>query len=462
MADTKKIKVSFHGGAGGVTGSNFLVETIGEKKETRVLFDCGLYQGGKMFDPANREPFPYDPASIDALILSHPHLDHTGRIPKLVKEGFRGRIISSVPAKEIAEAMMTDSMGVLQKEAHADKQEPLYAEDDVLRAMVLWEVHKYHEKFSVGAFEFQLKDAGHVLGSSIIELSYGEKKLAYTGDLGNTPSPLLPDTEFVTDAQYLMIESVYGDRNHEHRSERKSMLEDVIEDTINKGGTLMIPAFSLERTQELLYELKEMTEGGRIPKVPIFLDSPLAIKVTAIYQKYAGYYKEEVWQKLHLGEDLFSFQGLVPTLTTEESKSINDVLPPKIIIAGSGMSNGGRIVHHEERYLPDPKNTLLLMGYQAPGTLGRILQDGTPRVTIHGRQVPVRARVTTISGYSAHKDSDSLIDFVHRGADQLEHVFVVLGEPKSSLFLVQKIRDSIGLDATAPRVGEFVELRMSN
>ena len=460
MATGKKLKVYFYGGAGGVTGSNFLVETVGEEKQTRVLFDCGLYQGGKMLDPQNLEKFPYDPASIDALILSHPHLDHTGRIPKLVKDGFRGRIISSHPARELAEAMMNDSMGVLEKQARSEGRDPLYSKEDVAQAMTLWESYKYHEDFSVGAFKFQLKDAGHVLGSSIVELSYGSKKFAYTGDLGNTPSPLLPDTEFVTDAHYIMIESVYGDRNHEHRSERKSMLEDVIEETINKKGVLMIPAFSLERTQELLYELKEMTENGRIPRVPIFLDSPLAIQVTAIYQKYAAYYKDEVWQKLHLGEDLFSFQGLVPTLTTDESKAIRTVPAPKIIIAGSGMSNGGRIVHHEEFYLPDPKNTLLLMGYQAPGTLGRIIQDGATTVTIHGQQIPIRARVTTISGYSAHKDSDSLLDFIHRGADTLERVFVVLGEPKSALFLVQKIRDNIGLDATAPSVGESMVLDM--
>lgn len=458
MADAKRIKVTFCGGAGGVTGSNFLLETLDEAKPTKILFDCGLYQGSKVFDPKNREPFPYDVKAIDAIILSHPHLDHTGRIPKLVRDGFRGRIISTPPAKELAEVMLMDSMGVLQKDAQADGVPPIYEEDDISRSMVLWETYRYHEVFSVGSFRLSLKDAGHVLGSCIIELSYGDKKLAYTGDLGNTPSPLLPDTEFVKDAHYLMVESVYGDRNHEHRSERKNMLEDVIEDTINKGGTLMIPAFSLERTQELLFELKEMTEGGRIPKVPIFLDSPLAIKVTAIYQKYVSYYKDEVWRNLHLGEDAFSFKGLVPTLSTEESKAIRDVKPPKIIIAGSGMSNGGRIVHHEKHYLSDPKNTLLLMGYQAPGTLGRIIQDGAPEVSIHGEHVPVRARVTTISGYSAHKDCDSLIDFVHQGADMFEHVFVVLGEPKSSLFLVQKIRDALGIEATAPEVGESVTL----
>lgn len=456
----KQIRVRFLGGTGGVTGSNFLIETIGEEKPTRVLFDCGLYQSGRMFDPQNREPFGYDPALIDAVIVSHPHLDHTGRLPKLVKEGFRGRIISTLPTKELAEVMLTDSLGVLQKEAQQHGEEPMYDEGDIARMMILWEKYRYHDEFSVGPFRFTMKDAGHVLGSAIIELSYGSKKLAYTGDLGNTPSPLLPDTEFLTDVNYLMVESVYGDRNHEHRNERKALLEDVIEDTIHRGGTLVIPAFSLERTQELLYEIKEMAENGRIPRVPVFLDSPLAIKVTAIYQKFASYFKDEVWSRLHLGEDLFSFKGLVPTLNSDESKAIKGVNPPKIIIAGSGMSNGGRVVHHEKNYLPDPKNTLLILGYQAPGTLGRAIQDNLKTVTIFGEHVPVKAQVTTISGYSAHKDSDSLLDFVHHSADALEKVFVVLGEPKASLFLVQRIRDYLGISATAPEAGTEVILPM--
>ena len=456
----KRIKITFCGGTGGVTGSNFLLETLDEEKPTRVLFDCGLYQSGRMFDPKNREQFPYDPKTIDAVIVSHPHIDHTGRLPLLVKRGFRGRIISTPPTKELGEVMVTDSMGVLEKESHTHKEEPLYNKEDIEEAVRLWETYRYHDQFSVGPFRFELKDAGHVLGSAMAELSYGSKKLVYTGDLGNTPSPLLPDTEYITDANYILIESVYGDRNHEHRTERKTILEDVIEDTVQRGGTLVIPAFSLERTQELLFEMKDMMERGRIPRVPVFLDSPLAIHLTAIYQKYAGYFKDEVWSRLHLGEDLFSFMGLVPTLATEESKHIVDVKPPKIVIAGSGMSNGGRVVHHEQHYLPDPKNTILIMGYQAPGTLGRAIQEKAKTVTIYGEKVPVNAQVVTISGYSAHKDSDALLDFIHHGADTFEKVFVVLGEPKSSLFLVQRIRDYLGLEASAPLVNDQVTLSM--
>jgi len=257
-----------------------------------------------------------------------------------------------------------------------------------------------------------------------------------------------------------MIESVYGDRNHEDKTERKEILEDVIEETVNKGGVLLIPTFSLERTQEVLYEIKDMREKGRIPKVPVFLDSPLAIEVTKVYEKYASYYNEKVRKEYHFGRDMFQFYGLYLTPSSDDSKGILRVKGPKIIIAGSGMSNGGRIVHHERAYLPDQTTTLLIMGYQAPGTLGRQIYDGAKLVKIMGHEVQVNARIAKISGYSAHKDSDGLIDFVHHSADSLEKVFVVLGEPKSSAFLTQKLRDNLGVFATTPQAGDTVELTM--
>lgn len=456
----KKLKVTFHGGTASVTGANFLIETVGEVKETKILLDCGLFQGSRVFDVRNREAFPYDLASLDALIVSHPHLDHTGRIPRLVKEGFRGRIISTPPTAELAYVMLLDSMGVLLKESQHDNMPPLYEESDVERTFLHWEKFRYHEPFNIGPLSVQFKDAGHVLGSAIIEISYGGKKFVYTGDLGNTPAPLLPDTESVEGSSFLMIESVYGDRNHEHREERKIILEDIIEETIQRGGVLLMPTFSLERTQEVLFEIKEMRDNGRIPKVPVFLDSPLAIKVTDIYRRYSQYYKSEVRGKFDLGEDLFDFMGLHPTLTTEQSKAISAHEGPKIIIAGSGMMNGGRILHHAKRYLAGPKNTLLIMGYQAPGTLGRIIQDGAPSVTIHGVEVPVRAKVLTIGGYSAHKDSQSLVEYVHEASVTLEHVFVVLGELRSASYLAQRLRDFVGIEASVPEVGTSVVLDM--
>ena len=462
MQDEKNsLKLIFHGGAETVTGVNFLLETPDEKP-TRVLFDCGLLQGEKVGEERNAMPFQYDPTTIDALFISHAHIDHTGRIPKLVKDGFRGTIYSTPPTKEVARLLLLDSIGILSKEAHAAGLEPLYDEHDVEHAMELWKTLDYHQSENVGSLTFRLLDAGHVLGSSMIECAYKKTKLVYSGDLGNSPAPFLRDTEKLPDdVDYLLVESVYGDRNHEHREERKAILEDVIEETMHQGGTLVIPAFSFERTQELLFEVKGMVEASRIPLVPVYLDSPLAINVTTVYEKYLSYYKDLPHMTHYAGDTPFAFPQLHKTLTTDQSKAIAHVRGPKIVIAGSGMSNGGRIVHHEKLYLPDPKNTLLILGYQAVGTLGRLIQEGMKKIRIFGEEVPVRARVVTIGGYSAHKDSDHLLAFVEDAADSVKRVYVVLGEPKSSLFLTQKIRDFLGLDARVPSPGQVVYLPLN-
>ncbi len=450
----KRLQVTFFGGTGEVTGSNFLVETLDEQHNVRVLIDCGLFQGSKVGEAKNREPFPFEPASVDYLFVTHAHIDHTGRIPKLVKDGFEGKIISTLPTHDLAEVMLLDSMGVLTKEAEQEGQMPLYNENDVTKAMTFWKGVEYHEEVAVGTLRFRFLDAGHTLGSSMIEISYGAKKIVFTGDLGNSPAPLLRSAEVLKDVNFLVMESVYGDRNHEHRDERKQLLEDVIEETMKKQGVLMIPAFSLERTQELLYEIEGMMEQERIPLVPVFVDSPLAIKVTDIYKKYERYFNREVDVGVKGGNEIFQFPQLHFTMTTEESKGIKEFLPPKIIMAGSGMSNGGRILHHEKLYLPDPNSTLLLAGYQSAGTLGRRLQDGEKLVKIHGEYVQVAARVAQIHGYSGHMDSEHLLEFAATSVDSLEHVFVTMGEPKSALFLTQRLRDYLGIDATVPTAGE--------
>ncbi|MES2953632.1 MAG: MBL fold metallo-hydrolase [Patescibacteria group bacterium] len=455
--ENNSVKVTFHGGAGSVTGVNILVQFPGPKGP-RILLDCGLVQGSKIGDKQNHEPFAYDMGSIDALFISHAHIDHTGRIPKLVKDGYRGPIYSTPPTKDIAHYLLLDSVGILTKEARAEGKQPLYEEKDVEPAMSQWKTVEYHQKVQFGELSVELLDAGHVLGSSMIEMTFRGKKFVFTGDLGNSPAPFLRDTEDLSSPDYLFIESVYGDRNHEHRDDRRTKLEDVIEETAHRKGTLVVPAFSFERTQELLFEVKNMIEQSRIPLIPVYLDSPLAIHVTDVYNKYLSYYKEKSQQSHLMGDTMFGFPQLHPTLSTEESKSIAEKAGPKIVIAGSGMSNGGRILHHEKKYLPDPNNTLLMLGYQAPGTMGRLLQEGIKNVRIFGDEVPVRARVVSITGYSAHKDSDHLLEFVERSADSLKKVFVVLGEPKSSLFLVQKIRDNLGVNAVMPHAGETVEL----
>ncbi len=448
-----KFKVTFYGGTESVTGANFLIED-GENG-LKILVDCGFFQGSRIGDDKNREQFPYDPAEIDFLFITHAHIDHIGRIPKLVRDGFKGKIYSTTPTKQISGIMLMDSMGILAKEARHDKKPVIYEEKDVQDALKLWEEVSYYESTKLeNNINVTFKDAGHILGSAMISFERGDKKVVFTGDLGNSPTPLLKNTDVIKDANYIIMESVYGDRNHEKREQRKQMLEDVIEDTIKKGGALIIPAFSLERTQDLLFEMNDLIEHGRVPSVPVFLDSPLAIKVTKIYKNSNSYFNTNATDVIKSGDDIFNFPNLEFTLKTEESKKIKDIPNPKIIIAGSGMSNGGRVVHHERQYLPDPKSTLLIIGYQAPGTLGRIIEDGAKTVKIFGDSIPVRASIRKISGYSAHKDSDSLLDFVGDDVDSAEKIFVVMGELKSATFLVQKIRDYFGIDAVAPRKGD--------
>ncbi len=453
MNDTN-LKITFCSGAGTVTGSNFLLEGNGKK----FLIDCGLIQGEKLADDMNWKPFSYNASEIDILFITHGHIDHIGRIPKLISEGFKGRIVSTIPTKEITEVMLADTNHLLSRDT-VNGLDKIYTEENAKRAMELWETLEYHQVLNVDhGFQFSFKDAGHILGSGMLEIIYNGKKIVFTGDLGNSPSPLIPDTEIINDADYLIMESVYGDRNHENRDERKQKLAQVIQDNFKRKGTLIIPTFSLERTQELLYEMDTLVEGERIPKMPVFLDSPLAIKLTKVYTKYEKYFNETAKKIIATGNKLFEFPGLRQTLETEESKAILHIPNPKIIIAGSGMSNGGRIIHHEKNYLPDKNNTILLTGYQSLGTLGRSIQEGLKTLHIQGEEIPLRAHVETISGYSGHKDSDHLVEFVQNTADTVKKVFIVMGEPKSSLFLAQKLRDNLGVDTYTPEAGEQVVL----
>ena len=466
--ELKEISVTFWGGVGTVTGANFLLEAndldaplplgSGASKSAKILVDCGMFQGPKVADDPNYHPFPYNPAEIKTLFITHAHLDHIGRIPKLVHEGFRGIIYSTAPTKEIAALSLKDSLGVLTKGNRETGRPPLYDQKDIELTMSLWRTLEYHQEITIGDFIIRPLDAGHVLGSAMYEFNFCGKKLVFTGDLGNSPAPLLPDAEVVKDANYLVIESVYGDRNHEDRSARREKLEDAIENTMKNGGTLVIPAFSIERTQEMLYEIERMMEESRIPLVPVFIDSPLAINITKIYKKYDRYLNQSAESTIHGTGGIFAFPQLHQTITTEESKGILSFPGKKIIIAGSGMSNGDRVIHHEKHYLPDTRNALLLVGYQAAGSLGRQILDGAHSVRILGEEVPVRAKIINISGYSAHRDSQGLMDFIYGTSDSLEKVFVTMGEPKASLFLVQKIRDYLGLEAVAPKLGETITI----
>lgn len=458
------MKVTFETGAGTVTGANFLLEIAGK----RVLVDCGLEQGSEEATAANRLPFAYDPASIDMLFITHAHLDHVGRIPKLVRDGFTGPIYSTLQTMELGALILDDAVGLLAREAKGHGYEPLYEERDVSMTKSLWKAIPYHEEISfnggpmAGGFSLYLRDAGHILGSSMFRFTCVEdgktKNIVFTGDLGNTPTPILRDTESIDGAQYVVMESVYGDRNHEPKGARQGKLEAVIKDTFARGGTLVIPTFSIERTQVILFEINELIESGKIESVPVFVDSPLAIKVTGVYQASTELFNPAARARIAGGDDIFHFPKLSYTMSGEDSRAIDYARSPKIIIAGSGMSMGGRITHHEMLYLPDPASTVLLVGYQPVGTLGRHILDGEKKLRINGETIKVKAKIESILGYSAHKDSDGLVNFVSTAGPSLKRVFVAMGEPKAETFLAQRLRNELGVDAVCAEQGTEYEL----
>lgn len=451
-------KLTFYGGVGMVTGANFLLEVAGLK----VLVDCGLVQGHRFAENINRAEFLYNPSEIDFLLVTHGHTDHIGRIPKLVKDGFQGEIWSNSETKDLSEILLADTAKILASEAQDDGVLPLYEAKDIPPALALWQTVPYHTKKDLkNGVSFYLKDAGHILGSTMIEITVNNKKIVFTGDLGNSPSVLLKDTESISEADYLVMESVYGDRNHQPKEERRRKLKQVIMDVIKHNHTLIIPAFSLERTQMIIYEMNEMFENGEIKQqIPVFIDSPMAAKVTEVYKKYPQDFNDKIQADIRSGDDIFSFPGLKFTVQASESVAIKKISNPKIIIAGSGMSVGGRVILHEKHYVSNPQTTIMFVGYQSAGSLGRQLQDGAKTVRIFGETKKVKAQIESISGYSSHKDSDNLLNFVADIAEtsKLKKVFVVMGEPKSALFLVQKIRDNLGVNAVNPAYAETVEL----
>lgn len=461
-----KVKIKFAGGALSPTGSNFIL-SYGDKN---IMIDCGLFQGSKMINDNNFDPFDYDVKSIDILFVTHAHLDHVGRIPKLVRNGFRGVIMSTAATRDIAELIMMDSINLIQKERSYEKNHNLkddeifFEEKDVLQSLMLWRTLDYHEpifiKTSLGNIEVEYYNSGHILGSAMVNFKINNKNIMFTGDLGNSPSPLLPDTDKIENINYLVMESVYGDRNHEDKSFRVQKFKKIVKDAIKRQGVLMIPAFSIERTQEMLYYLNEMVENKEIKEIPVYLDSPLAIHITEIYKKYKNLLKEDVAEQIKNGDDIFKFPKFVATLNKDDSIAIKNTPNPKIIIAGSGMSVGGRIIHHEYNYLGDPNSTILLVGYQSAGSLGRMIQDGNESVNIYGKDIEIKCKVENIAGFSAHKDSDNLLKFVGDSAMTLNKVFVVLGEQGSSLYLAQRIYENYFIDVSVPEVNSSTEIEI--
>ncbi len=449
-----KSTITFHGGAGSVTGANFLLDTGSAK----ILVDCGSEAHERVCDTVNFEPFAYDVSKIDALVVTHSHADHIGRIPKLVRDGFRGKIYSTSATRDISAIMFEDALGIMKQESEKHGCDVMYEAQDVDQALSQWTGFAYHEPFTIADVSVELYDAGHILGSALVRMTRGGRVILFTGDLGNTPEPLLKDTESPEGAHYLVMESVYGDRLHEERTERKEHLRSAIEETRARGGTLLIPSFSIERTQVLLYEINGMIEDGSMRPIPIFLDSPLANRITPIFRVYSDLFNKEAADKIAAGDDLFTFPGLELTKDKHDSEAIHKEGNPKVIIAGAGMSAGGRIRSHEQFYLSDKKASVLFVGYQSPGTLGRRLQDGAPNVQIDGEPIRVHAQIDTLTGYSGHADRDQLLAFVEKTGESLEKVFVAMGETKASLFLGQRIKDFLGVETVVPKKAESASI----
>jgi len=461
-------RLSFFGGTKTVTGANYLLE-VGKRK---ILVDCGLFQD-PILKAKNNETFPYNPREIDVVIVTHTHLDHTGRLPKLVREGFKGKIFSTPPTLDLTRLILEDELEILSQPHRLERNDKqIFSAKDLRKTLNLFETVDYYKKVRIfPEVSFRLLDAGHILGSAIIEVDLKQSKnsiikIIFSGDLGNSPAPLLRPTDLPTSGDYILIESAYGDKVHQDFLQRKDLLEDTIENTIKNKGVLMIPSFAIERTQEILYELNELVENQRIPPIPIFIDSPMAIKAINIYRKYNKYYNKKANYILKSGDDIFHFPNLNLIKSVKESQAIDSAPSPKIIIAGSGMSEGGRILYHEKKYLSDPKNCLLLICYQVKGTRGREIQDGKEAIEIFQEIIPVRAKIVQIQGYSAHADRNNLFSWLYQVKARalnlqkniVKKIFVVQGEEEPAKNFSQLIKDKLGIETVIPEYGQAFEL----
>ncbi|MBN2420018.1 MAG: MBL fold metallo-hydrolase [Deltaproteobacteria bacterium] len=456
------IKVSCMGGAGGVTGSSFLVETALGKK---VLVDCGLFQGGSQMEQRNRVDWGFNPADISTLFLTHAHIDHSGRIPKLVKDGFSGRIITSPPTAELCEIMLLDSAHIQEMEAEWQTKknkrqskseiQPLYDTRDAEESLHLFSPVERDNIIQVEpGIRARLRNAGHILGSSILELwietNGGEVKVVFSGDLGKHDQLIVKDPHEIFAADYLFIESTYGDRLHRSFDDSVEELLEAISHAVSNNEKVIIPAFAVERTQELLYILGELQRKGELPDIPIYLDSPLAIKATQIFRKNKKYYDEEAMAIVKEGFDPFDMPNLKFTLATKDSMAINENPGPAIVIAANGMCTAGRIKHHLKHNLWRRGASIVIVGYQAIGTTGRKIVEGARSVKIFRENIDVNAKVYTIGGFSAHADQKDLLEWVSNFNESRPRVFVIHGEESTSRKFADKIKESFGFDAHVP------------
>ncbi|HUM72447.1 MAG TPA: MBL fold metallo-hydrolase, partial [Chloroflexota bacterium] len=421
------MKLTFHGAVRTVTGSQHLVEVNGLK----ILLDCGLYQGSRKETYERNQHLPFNAAEIDILVLSHAHIDHCGNIPNLVKSGFRGSIFCTYATRDLAAVMLHDSARIqesdiqyLNKKREKQNQPlltPIYTVQDATRSLNSFVGIGYERPFAIApGIRLTFYDAGHILGSAIVALDIEEEetrrdiRLVFSGDLGRFDRPILRDPTFITEADVLLIESTYGNRLHEAQEDASKKLENIINQTCKQGGKVIVPSFAVGRTQELAYRLHQLVESGRIPaNLPVFVDSPMAVDATGIYRLHPEAYDEEMTQFLAENghKDPFGFEMMRYTRSTAESKTLNTMTAPAVIISASGMAEAGRILHHLKNNIEDPRNTILIVGWQAPDTLGRRLVERQPRVRIFGEEYELNAQVAKINGFSAHADRDELLEW---------------------------------------------------
>ena len=463
------MKITCCGAAGTVTGSNYLVEADG----VRLLVDCGMFQGTRQLEERNRLNFPYRPETITHLLLTHAHIDHSGLIPKLVHDGFQNTILCTPATANLCKIMLADSAHIQEMEAgwqnHKKRRagrsrliNPLYVQENVNTAMKLFRPLDYDQDIILSPkVRARFRDGGHILGSAIIELwvkeDGRETKVVFSGDLGNINQPIIADPTTINEADILFIESTYGDRLHLSMEDTNKKFQEIIIAAHQDGGNLIIPSFAVGRTQEILYILNELFEGKKIPYMDVYLDSPLAISATEIFQKHPECFDAETMDKLKSGDNPLKFPGLKFTRSTEESMRLNKITKGAIIIAASGMCNAGRIKHHLHYNLWKPNAHVALVGYQAEGTTGRLIVDGADRVKIFGEYVAVKAHIHSISGFSAHADQKGLLDWTRHFKQPPVNTVIVHGEPHAAKTFSDKLIQR-GWHTSIPKIGDVIDV----